>query len=136
MGKKSKNKFPKRIAGLKVPKGLRRFASSPLGAAIIADGTVRGAMAVAKSPRAEQMRNDAADQGANAWRFIKRTVEGVLVSTVATAQDIVEKAEAQRAERRGEQRQLGGPEREVEQEPEAYEEGPPAPGRSERPYTH
>lgn len=53
MAKKSKYayKIPKRVLGVRMPKGVRRFAASPLGAAILADVIVSGAAAVARRPQ-------------------------------------------------------------------------------------
>ena len=71
MAKKSKNFLPKRIAGVKVPKAVRKgrfgeLLASPAGQALLAEavmavGAVAGAKKVADSPEARDKISDLAD---------------------------------------------------------------------------
>jgi len=83
-----KPKFPKRVAGLKVPKpmrktgtGLLRFASTPLGSAIVADLLIAGAARVAQDRR---VRAAAGEAGREASRF-GANVMGVVTSAATAA---------------------------------------------------
>jgi hypothetical protein len=46
--------LPKRIAGVKLPKTLRRAASTPLGSAIIAQAMVEAGKGAARNPRVRE----------------------------------------------------------------------------------
>lgn len=100
MGKKSKARFPKRVAGVRVPKRVRRFADSPVGSAIIAEGIIHGATAVVRNPRvrasANEFRLEAEDAGTAGFRFMGNVVRTALMPVVAAAHDIVDQAEAYR----------------------------------------
>lgn len=52
MAKKNRAKFPKRIAGVKIPKQFRRFADSPVGSDLVAAGVVFAAYKAATSETA------------------------------------------------------------------------------------
>jgi len=75
MGKKSKNALPKKIAGVKVPKSIRKgrfgeFLTSPAGQklvaeAIVAVGAVAGARKAAKSDTAKDLAGAAKDKAAD-----------------------------------------------------------------------
>src|SRR5688572_28001921 len=58
MAKKRYRSLPKRIAGIKVPKGLRRYADTPLGSAIIAEALVEFGKDALGSPALRAMAGD------------------------------------------------------------------------------
>ena len=72
MGKKSKSVLPKRIAGVKVPKSIRKgrfgeFLATPTGQKLVAEaimavGAVAGARKAAKSDKAKDLADSAKDK--------------------------------------------------------------------------
>ena len=52
--KKNRAKFPKRIAGVRIPKQFRRFADSPVGSNIVTAGVLYGVYNIANSDTAKQ----------------------------------------------------------------------------------
>lgn len=91
MGKKAKTdkpKFPKRLAGVKLPKllrrsgtGLVRFAGTPLGSALVADLMIAGAVRVMRDPNVQAA---AANAGAEAKRM-GSNLAGVVQSAATAA---------------------------------------------------
>src|SRR5262249_12482372 len=67
MAKRKIRSLPKRIAGVKIPKGLRRYADTPLGAALIAEAMVEFGKEALLSPpvrqAAAEVRNNVAKTG-------------------------------------------------------------------------
>jgi len=69
MAKKAKKlrSLPKRVAGVKIPKALRRYADTPLGSALIAEAMVECGKAAITSPAvrqaAEEIRQNVAKTG-------------------------------------------------------------------------
>ena len=95
-----KPKFPKRVAGMKVPKpmrktgtGLMRFAATPLGSALIADLMIAGAARVAQDRR---VRAAAAEAGREATRFGSNVLGVVQSAASAAAAPILAAAHAAR----------------------------------------
>lgn len=95
-----KPKFPKRVAGMKVPKpmrktgtGLMRFAATPLGSALIADLMIAGAARVAQDRR---VRAAAAEAGREATRFGSNVLGVVQSAAGAAAAPILAAAHAAR----------------------------------------
>ncbi|MBC7770433.1 MAG: hypothetical protein H7124_16760 [Phycisphaerales bacterium] len=58
MAKKKYRSLPKRIAGVKIPKALRRYADTPLGAAIIAETLVEFGKDALGSPAIRHIAGD------------------------------------------------------------------------------
>jgi hypothetical protein len=87
MGKKSKSFLPKKIAGVKVPKKVRKgrfgeLLASPAGQALLAEaimaiGAVAGAKKVADSPEARDKISDVADAVRGAGKKAKRKAPAV-----------------------------------------------------------
>lgn len=107
MGKKAKAdkpKFPKRLGGIKVPKPLRRtgtglvrFASTPLGSAIVADLMIAGA---ARIVRDRHVQSAAMDAGAGARRVGSNIAEVVASAAAAAAAPILSAAHNARGPKR------------------------------------
>lgn len=55
MAKNKKRRFPKRVAGVKVPKRFRQFADSPVGGNLVAMGLAYGAYSLATSEGARSL---------------------------------------------------------------------------------
>lgn len=68
--------MPKRIAGIKVPKALRRVANTELGAAVLAQVMVGAAGAALASPEARKLRQKAQKFAVLAAHALKDTAEG------------------------------------------------------------
>lgn len=108
MGKKAKAdklKFPKRLAGVKVPKPLRRtgtglvrFAATPLGGAIVADLMLAGA---ARIVRDRHVQSAAAGAGREARRMRSNIAEVVTSAAAAAAAPILSAAHNARGPKRG-----------------------------------
>ncbi len=92
-----RQKSPKTIAGVKVPKALRDVADSPLGAAIIAQLLLGAPAAVKANPRTTRLRKQA--------RAFADKVAGVLQETEAKATSLPNEApvEAAKAPKRADQ---------------------------------
>lgn len=90
--KKNKNKFPKRIAGVKVPKKFRRFAATPLGGALLAGGLIIGAEAIAKSPRVKRAAGGVVREtslfGAASAHYVDEFVRSALATLFTAAEEI------------------------------------------------
>lgn len=75
--KKNSTRFPKRIAGVKIPRQLRRVANSPVGGPLIAAGVLVAAYKVATSEKAQalyaRLRDEAARADAAFHAFTDRT---------------------------------------------------------------
>lgn len=95
MAKKNRS-LPKRIAGVKIPKSLRRYADTPLGAAIIAETMVEFGKEALLSPPA---RRALADIRAS---MAKTTlgIAGALQHAAENAGDRLEEAAEPRRKRR------------------------------------
>ncbi len=87
---KSQPKFPKRIAGVKVPRGFRRFASTPLGGAIIAESLMQGARTLARNQRvqhtADKVGHEAGELGSASIHLIANAVRTALAPFYAAGQ--------------------------------------------------
>lgn len=97
-----KPKFPKRVAGIKLPRpvrntgtGLMRFASTPLGAALVADLIIAGAARVTQDRR---FREAAGDAGREAGRFGSNLVSAVTSAATAAAAPILAAAHQAQAD--------------------------------------
>jgi len=80
MARNKKNRaFPKRIAGVKIPKQLRRIADSPVGGPLIAAGVLVAAYKVATSEKAQafyaRLRDEAARADAAFHAFTDRATQ-------------------------------------------------------------
>jgi hypothetical protein len=76
--------MPKRIAGVKVPKALRRAADTELGAAIMAQVLVSGAGAALMSPAAQKLREQAQKFAVLAAQTLSETAQDA-ASSIASA---------------------------------------------------
>lgn len=98
--RKAKLAFPKRIMGMKVPKRLRKFASTPVGSAIIAEAVLFGAAALIATPAVRRAAGHAGQEaihaGAAGADLVGNVVKTALMPVVAAAHDIVDRAETYR----------------------------------------
>lgn len=105
MAKKSKGpKFPKRIAGVKVPKGARktgtsliRFAQTPIGSALVAEAIVASTVAVARN---RQVQASAAEAGREATRFGAQIAQTAREAAIAAVAPIITAARTASEDRR------------------------------------
>ena len=72
--------MPKRIAGVKVPKSLRRAADTELGAAIMAEVLVGAAGAALSTPAMRKLRHDAQKFAVLAAHTFSETAQGAAAS--------------------------------------------------------
>jgi len=90
-----RQRMPKRVAGVKIPKALRRASESQLGAAIIADILVGAAGIALMSPAAQKLRTRAQKFAVLAAHSIGETAQGA-ASSIADAFDSDEKKPVRR----------------------------------------
>ena len=72
--------MPKRIAGVKIPKALRRAGDTELGAAIMADVLVGAGAIALMSPAAKKLRHDIQRFAVLAAHSISETAQGAAAS--------------------------------------------------------
>lgn len=96
MAKSRKAKVPKRIAGVKVPKALRRagrplaqFAATPLGREIVAEAVVAATIALARSRPVRQAASEVSDGAARATHGMADIARAAAAPMVRAAQDMV-----------------------------------------------
>lgn len=101
--KSTKSGFPKRIVGVRVPKGFRRFADSPVGAALLAEAIVGAAASIAQRPQVKSAASAAGEDirhaGSSALTFAGRSMTALLAPVIAAARDVVDHAERYREQR-------------------------------------
>lgn len=123
-----KNKGPKRIAGVKIPKSLRptlrpvaRFAESPLGREIIAEAVVAVSIALATSRPAKRAAGEVAQDAAAAGFRLASAFQNVAAAALAP---VVRAAQARAGET--------GPQPQGETAPPSAADMPPADDSSDK----
>lgn len=98
--KKGRSAVPKRVLGLRMPKGVRRFASTPLGTAILADIIIAGAAAVARRPAFSgvlgQMGDEARLAGQSGAGLVAHLARAAAVPFRAAAMGVTGKSSGER----------------------------------------